>query len=82
MAFLMLYGNGWTQRWRIAPGTEEQVRSQILDVGTDGMGQLTVVDPGSDDDAVLVVAWALVAAAIVIDGAAVEGSGSASGQYA
>jgi hypothetical protein len=82
MAFLMLYGNGWTQRWRIAPGTEEQVRSQILDVGTDGTGQLTVVDPGSDDDAVLVVAWALVAAAIVIDGAAVEGSGSASGQYA
>ena len=34
MAYLMLYGNGWTQRWRIASGTEEQVLAQISQVGS------------------------------------------------
>jgi hypothetical protein len=78
----MLYGSGWTQRWRIAPGMEEHARSQIHQVGTDGTGQLTVVDPGSDAEATLVVAWALVATAIVIDGAVAEGSTESAGQYA
>jgi hypothetical protein len=82
VAYLMLYGNGWTQRWRVASGMEEHVRSQILHVGTEGTGQLTVVDPGSDAEATLVVAWALVATAIVVDGAAAEGSAESAGQYA
>ena len=34
VAFLMLYGNGWTQRWRIASDVEADVRSQISKVGT------------------------------------------------
>lgn len=77
----MLYGNGWTQRWGIAEGTERDVRSQILQVGSDRTGQLTVVDPGSDALATLVVAWRLVAAAIVIDGSAVESSDDSIGRY-
>lgn len=77
----MLYGNGWTQRWGIAEGTERDVRSQILQVGSDQTGQLTVVDPGSDALATLVVGWRLIAAAIVIDGSAVESSDDSIGRY-
>ena len=81
MAFLMLYGNGWTQRWRIASGMEDEIRSQISQVGTDTTDQLTVLDPGSEAEATLVVAWAMVAAAVVFDGTAGAGDDSA-GQYA
>ena len=81
MAYLMLYGNGWTQRWRIAPGMEEHVRDQISQVGTDTTGQLTVVDPGSEVEVTLAVAWALVATAVVIDGTAPAGSDDSGGQY-
>ena len=82
MAYLMLYGNGWTQRWRIASGMEDEVRSQISQVGTGATGQLTVLDPGSDAEATLVVAWELVAAAVVLDGSAGAGEGDSAGQYA
>lgn len=82
MAYVMLYGNGWTQRWRIAAGMEDDVRTQILEVGTDSTGRLTVVDPGSETEVMLVVAWTLVAAATVIDGAADGGTAESAGQYA
>jgi hypothetical protein len=82
VAYLMLYGNGWTQRWRIAPGMEDHIRSQISQVGTDTTGQLTVIDPGSEAEATLVVAWELVAAAVVLDGAAGAGDNESAGQYA
>jgi hypothetical protein len=82
VAYLMLYGNGWSQRWRIAPGMEEQVRSQLLRVGTATTGQLTVVDPGSEAEATLVVAWAHVAAAVVLDGSTSTREGPSTGQYA
>ncbi|HEU5037653.1 MAG TPA: hypothetical protein VFT70_11660 [Nocardioides sp.] len=82
MAYLLLYGNGWTQRWGIAPGMEEQVRLQISQVGTSAAGQLAVVDPGSGATAELVVAWALVAAAVVLDGSTAAGDGDLTGQYA
>jgi len=82
MAYLMLYGNGWTQRWRIATGMEDHIRSQISRVGTDSTGQLTVVDPGTEAEATLVVAWGLVAAAVVLDGAAGAGDDDSDGQYA
>jgi hypothetical protein len=78
----MLYGNGWTQRWGIAPGMEEQVRSQIVQVGTNAAGSLTVVDPGSDTEATLVVAWAMVAAAVVLGDSDRAVSGDSTGQYA
>lgn len=82
VTFLMLYGNGWTQRWRIAPGTEERVRTQLSQVGTATTGELTVLDPGSEAEATLVVAWALVAAAVVLDGSADSADGDSTGQYA
>ena len=82
MAHLMLYGNGWIRRWRIASGMEEQVRAQISQVGTDTTGQVTVVDPGSDVEATLVVAWVLVAAAAVLDGSTAAGNSDSTGQYA
>ena len=82
MAYLMLYGNGWTQRWRIASGMEDQVRAQLFQVGTATTGELIVVDPGSEVQATLVVAWALVAAAVVLDGSVDSGVGDSTGQYA
>lgn len=82
MAYLMLYGNGWTQRWRIAAGMEDQVRSQISQVGQDATGQIIVVDPGSEAEATLVVAWALVAAAVVLEEAAPARGTDSAGQYA
>ena len=57
MAYLMLYGSGWTQRWRIPEGTEDHVRAEISQVGTQATGSLSVVDPGSDAEVTLVVAW-------------------------
>ena len=82
MAYLMLYGSGWTQRWRIPEGMEEHVRAEILQVGTGATGSLSVVDPGSDAEVTLVVAWALVAAAVVIEGAGGTGAEAPTGQYA
>jgi hypothetical protein len=81
MAYVMLYGSGWTQRWRIPDGAEDQVRSQISQVGSHGAGRLSVVDPGSESPVTLMIAWDQVAAAVVIgepDGPAA----SRSGQYA
>lgn len=82
MAYLMLYGNGWTQRWGIAAGLEEQVRAQLFQVGTATTGKLAVVDPGSDAEVTLVVAWALVAAAVVVEGSPGARAGDSTGQYA
>jgi hypothetical protein len=82
MAFLMLYGAGWTQRWRIAAGMEEQVAAEITRVGKDETSQLSVLDPGSDASATLVVAWAQVAAAVILESGVGGPSGEATGQYA
>ena len=81
MADLMLYGTGWTQRWRIPEGTEDQVRYEIGQVGANTTGRLRVLDPGSDAEVTLVVAWALVAAAVVI-GVGTRPGADATGQYA
>ena len=40
-----------------------------------------MIDPGSEAEATLVVAWALVAAAVVLDGST-GGDGGSTGQYA
>ena len=82
VGYLMLYGNGWTQRWAIAPGTEDHIRTQIAQIGTPATGQLTVVDPGSDSEVTLWVAWAMVAAAVMLDGAPRSVDDGSSGQYA
>lgn len=81
MAFLMLYGEGWTQRWRIASGMEDHVRVQVAQVGTDATSNLPVIDPASDHRTNLMVAWGRVAAAVVLEGPS-EGEADSSGQYA
>jgi hypothetical protein len=43
---------------------------------------LTVVDPGSDSEVTLWVAWELVAAAVVLDGVSRPVEDGSSGQYA
>jgi hypothetical protein len=82
VAYLMIYGSGWTQRWRIPEGMEDHVRSEILQVGTKGTGSLSVVDPGSDAEVTLVIAWGQVATAVVIEGAPGSEADTATGQYA
>ncbi|OIJ27099.1 hypothetical protein [Nocardioides luteus] len=67
MAYLLLYGNGWTQRWRVAADKEDRVRSMLSSVGSDRTGQLPVRDAASDVEVILVVAWAMVAAAVMLD---------------
>lgn len=82
MAYLMLYGTGgWTQRWQIAEGFEEEIRSEISNLGTEGTGHLPVVDSQTDSSATLVVAWSAVAAAIVVD-STTGSQGAVTGQYA
>lgn len=83
MAYLMLYGTGgWTQRWQIAAGEDEHVRSEISRVGREGTGFLSVVDSQTNATATLVVAWPAVAAAIVVDSDAGPPHAEATGQYA
>jgi len=68
MAYLMLYGvGGWSQRWEIAEGEDDKVRSDISRVGNQGTGQLRVVDPTSEATTTLVVAWSAIAAAVVVE---------------
>ena len=82
VAYLMLYGSGWTQRWRIPDGAEDQIRSQISQIGTHGAGRLSVVDPGSDAAVTLMIAWDQVAAAVVIGEAEGGEARGSAGQYA
>ena len=81
MAYLMLYGSGWTQRWRLAEGFEADAADAITRVGRPESTQLRVVDPGSGADATLVVAWGQVAAAIILDSDAGPSHDDSGGQY-
>jgi hypothetical protein len=80
MAYLMLYGVGWTQRWQVADGAVSAIEVEIGRVGQRETGRLEVLDPGSGEPITLVVAWRHVAAAVVLDsaGALEQGAG---GQY-
>ena len=69
MASALLYGNGWPQRWHLVVGTAEAVRAELDHVGSDEVGRLPVIDPGTDDPTLLTVAWRHVAAAVVLGGA-------------
>jgi len=83
MAYLLLYGTGgWTQRWQIADGEEDSVRAEISQVGSDGTGHLTIVDPQTDKTTTLVVARAAVAAAVVMDADSGTPHTEGPGQYA
>jgi hypothetical protein len=83
MAYVMLYGVGWTQRWQVAEGDISAIEDEIDRVGRDETGHLTVLDPGSSEPITLVVAWRHVAAAVVLNAEGTVGAAEldASGQY-
>ena len=83
MAYLMLYGvGGWSQRWQVADGQDERVRSEISRVGNQGTGHLPVVDPGTGTETTLVVSWSAIATAVVVGGEAGDHHEEAIGRYA
>ncbi|HET6917694.1 MAG TPA: hypothetical protein VFH56_16525 [Acidimicrobiales bacterium] len=82
MAYLMLYGSGWTQRWQIPSGEEETVLSEIARIGQDQTGRLSVVDSQTGATVTLMVAWASVATAVIVDSDSGRPHDDASGQYA
>lgn len=78
MAYVMLYGMGWTQRWQVADGAFSAVENEIRRVGLSETGRLAVLDPDSGEPATLVVAWRHVAAAVVLGSGASVASDDAS----
>lgn len=66
MADLLLYGTGWTQRWTLCRDQESDARAEILKVGTDATGSLTVTDPNTDAPVTMIVNWRMVAVALVL----------------
>lgn len=82
MAYLMLYGSGWTQRWQIPAGEEETVLSEIGRVGRDETGRLSVVDSQTGATVTLMVAWGAVATAVIVDSDSGPPHDQATGQYA
>jgi hypothetical protein len=66
MAYLLLYGPGWTQRWQIDDHQLDLVDEAITRVGHHETGHLPILDPGSGAPTTLVVAWQHVAAAVVL----------------
>lgn len=76
MAYVMLYGVGWTQRWQVAHEAVDSVQAEIGRVGRNETGRLAILDPGTSRPTNLVVAWQHVAAAVVLqsDTNEVEGS--------
>ena len=82
MAFLMLYGVGWTQRWQIADDALAVIAEEIKRVGRSETGLLPVIDPGSGGSTTVAVAWQHVAAAAVLGADHREGRNPPTGQYA
>ena len=82
MAYLMLYGNGWTQRWRIPNGGEHAMNGEIIRVGRDETTQMSVLDPGTDAPTTLVVDWSKVAVAVILGTETRRAGVERTGQYA
>ena len=82
MAYLMLYGSGWMQRWQIPRGEEETVLSEIARVGRDETGRLSVVDSQTGATVTLMVAWAAIATAVIVDSDSAPPPHPGTGQYA
>jgi hypothetical protein len=83
VAYAMLYRTrGWTPRWQIPRGNEEMVQAEIINVGREETGHLSVVDSQTGGTITLVVAWAAVASAVIVDSASCPPHDEATGQYA
>lgn len=81
VAYVMLYGVGWTQRWAVADDAVLLARAEIDRVGRDETSHLPVLDPGTGEPTTLVVAWQHVAAAIVLGSGHSDMAEDATGQY-
>lgn len=77
----MLYGSGWTQRWQVAADQVQALRTQLSAVGTDTTGHLQVLDPDSDAEVTLFVAWSQVAVAVLTDLDTPASGETGGGQY-
>jgi hypothetical protein len=82
VAYLMLYGSGWMQRWQIPAGHEKTVLSEIDRIGREETGRLSVVDPETGATVILMVAWAAIATAVIVDSDSVPGHQEGTGRYA
>lgn len=82
MTYLLLHGQGWTQRWQLAEDASDQTLAKIARVGHDETTQITVLDPGSGAPTTLMVAWKHVASAVLL-GSELDTTevNAASGQY-
>ena len=78
----MLYGSGWMQRWQIPSGEEGTVLSEIARIGRDETGRLSVVDPQTGATVTLMVAWAAIATAVIVDSDSAPPFYPGTGQYA
>ena len=81
MTYLLLYGNGWTQRWQLPDDAADQTLAKIARVGHDETTQVTVLDPGSGEPTALMVAWKHVASAVLLGSQLATASDTSSGQY-
>lgn len=83
MAYVMMYGVGWTQRWQVAEDAVGIVKAEIERVGREETSHLMVLDPGTSQPTTLVVAWQHVAAAVVLDSGHADrpGDSDSTGQY-
>lgn len=83
MAYVMLYGVGWTQRWQIPEQAVAVIQGEIDRVGREETSHLPVIDPGTGQPTSLAVAWQHVAAAVVLGSGDVETDASTgtTGQY-
>ena len=80
-AYLMLFGVGWTQRWRLVDGSEATVTDELDRLGHDDVGHLRVIDPGTDAETTLVVAWRHVVSAVILGAETEHVDETAPGQY-
>jgi hypothetical protein len=81
VAYLMLFGVGWTQRWRLVEGSETAVAREVDRLGRDEVGHLRVIDPGTDAETTVVVAWRHVVSAVILGAEAGHVDETAPGQY-
>lgn len=77
----MLFGVGWTQRWRMIEGSETTLAHELDRVGRDDVGHLRVIDPDSGAETTLVIAWRHVVSAVIVGAETGPVDQTAPGQY-
>ncbi len=81
VAYVMLYGTGWTQRWEVAEDAIAAARVEIDRVGRSETSHLLVMDPSTGEPTHVVVAWQHVAAAAIVGSRHDDPPQISAGQY-